>query len=151
AWLAGARDVNPLDFKNTGEERSGPWIGLQHLCVGREAACRRALGEMQECEERLIGFLLHPQGIEPAFAGSKPVRLEGASAAWHCKELAGAAAEQIGMPLLVPGVAEVEPAQHRVPRQLGGARQIAAAVRLGLCEPEQLAPAAPGASPDPPI
>ena len=66
--LSGVRHVKRLVFENAGEKLSGLRIGVQHLCVSGEAACRRLLGEMQECEERLIGFFFYPQVIEPAFA-----------------------------------------------------------------------------------
>ena len=138
-----------LVFENAGEKLSGLRIGVEHLCISGEAACRRLLGEMQECEERLIGFFFYPQVIEPAFAGSKPVRLEPRSAGLHRQQLAGAAPEQIGVALLVSRVAEEEPSQDGVMRQLGRARQIAAAVGLGLRETQQLPGATVRVDPDP--
>jgi hypothetical protein len=50
-----------------------------------------------------------------------------------------------------PREARREAPQERVAGQLGGTRQIARAVGLGLGEAEQLARAAPGIRPDPAV
>jgi hypothetical protein len=53
------------------------------------------------------------------------------------------------MALLVGGVAQVKPAQLGVRRELGGAREVAAAVRLDLGEAEQPIAPADGIAPHP--
>jgi len=50
--------------------------------------------------------------------------------------------------LLVDGVHEVEPAQERIARELGGAEEIAAAVRLRLAETEKFLHPPLGIAPD---
>jgi hypothetical protein len=53
------------------------------------------------------------------------------------------------MPLLVERVPQIETPQERVLRQLRGAREIAAAIRFGLGEDEELLRASMGIRPDP--
>ena len=55
------------------------------------------------------------------------------------------------MPFLVLRVPEVEPPEERIESDLGGSGQIASAVRLGLREAQQLACAALGVLPHPPV
>jgi hypothetical protein len=85
--------------------------------------------------------LLDPQVIEATLAGRQPAELEagGRRSAELGEEGAAAGAEQIGVALLVAGVAQVEAPEERVGGELGGARQVAAAVGLGAREGEELA------------
>jgi hypothetical protein len=52
---------------------------------------------------------------------------------------------------LVLGMAQVEPPQERIAGQLGGAGQVAPAVRLGLGEAQELAGAAVRVEPHPAV
>src|SRR6266851_2277547 len=98
---------------------------------------------MQEGEQRLVALALDAQVVEASLARRQPVRLEAAPRArQRAEERPPALPEQRRVAQLVFGVAQVQPAQQGVRGQLRCAGEVAPAVRLGLREAQELAPAA---------
>ena len=127
-------------MENVVEHVAGRRIVEKHPHVQGETPRRRLLGEMEEGEERRVPFAVDAQVVEPALSRREPVRLEAFGPARKAVEQRPSArAEERGVPQLVLRVAQEEPAEQRIGGQLGGAREIARAVRLGLREAQQLA------------
>ena len=120
------------------------------LPVQRESPRRRLLGEVQEGEEGRVALAIDAKVVQTALPGSEPVRLETGIPAGQAAEQGPApGAEERGMAQLVLGMAQEEAPQQRIAGQLGGARQIARAVRLGLREAQELPRAAVRIEPHP--
>ena len=98
---------------------------VEHLRVEREASGRRLLGQVKEREQRLVALLVDAQVVEAALARRQPVGLEARAAGRGREQLAAPPAKELGVALLVLGVAQEEPAQERVARELGGAGEVA--------------------------
>ena len=69
----------------------------------------------------------------------------------RAEEGGAALTEQIAVMQLVDRVLEIEPAQQRIRRQLGGAQDVASAVGLDFAEREQLAHAPVEVAPHPAV
>ena len=69
----------------------------------------------------------------------------------RAEERGAALTEQIAVVQLVDRVLEIEPAQERIRRDLGGAQDVASAVAFDLGEGEQLAHAPVEIAPDPSV
>ena len=112
------------------EDRARLRIVVHQLAIDREAAGGRLFGDVQEREQPMIRLVLDAQIVE-AVAARQRVAVEeqaSAGAAPRAKERGAAFAEQIAVVQLVDRVLEIEPAQQRIGRDLGGAQDVAAAV-----------------------
>ena len=107
---------------------------------------------MQEGEQGIIALVGDAQIVQPALPRRQPVRLERLAAAGQgAEQRPSAIPEQCRMPQLVLCVAQVQPAQQRVAGQLRRPGQIAAAVRFGLGEAQELAGSPVRIPPDPAV
>ena len=127
-------------------------IVVHELPVDREAAGGGLLREVQEGEQAMVGLVLDGQVVEPVPAGQRRAVEERLQARRTRAEERGAAlAEQIAVMQLVDGVLEIQPAQQRIRRELGGAEDVAPAVGLDFREREQLAHATVEVAPHPSV
>ena len=147
----GVGHVKLLVAQHGGEHVGGAAIG-EHLPVEGEAAGGRFFGEVEERQQRGIGVILDTQLVESPLARSQPGQLQPRAGAVELgQDRPAASDEQLGVPLLVAGVAEKQAAQQRVLGELGGAGEIAPPVGLGAGEGEQLAGATARVPPHPSV
>ncbi len=106
---------------------------------------------MHEGEQGRIAGAVDLEVVEPALPRSDPLgaHRSGGEVRPLVQQVQAAAAEQLGVTLLVLGVEQEQPPQQGVLGQLGGADQVAAAVGLGLGEAQQVARPQRVAAPDP--
>jgi len=106
---------------------------------------------MEKGEQRGIVLAVHAQIVETALAWGEPVGLEARlpSSRQAPEQRPPARAEDLGVPVLVRGVPQVQPSQQAVGGELGGAAQISTSIGLGLGEAEKLARPSMNIAPDP--
>jgi hypothetical protein len=149
----GVGHVEDLVSEDGVEDCLGLGVRRQDLLVEREPTGGGLLREMEEGEQRGIVLAGYMKLIETAFSGSEPVGLEARLGSWGKApdESAPALAEEIGVPVLIRGMAQVQPPQQRIAGELGRAAQISTPIGLGLGEAEKLARPAARAVPDPAV
>ena len=98
----------------------------------------------------MIGFAVDAEVVEAVAAGQRiATEEERAPCAPLSKERRSPLAEQIAVAQLVDRVLQIEPAQQRIGRHFGGAKDVAPAVGLDFREREQLPQTAIGIGPHP--
>jgi hypothetical protein len=151
--------VKCLVLQNLAEDAARRWVLPEDLLVDRESSSGSLLGEMEESEKRVFLSALDAKVVQAALSGREPIRFErlyvhperrrGASN--PPQDFAPAEAKELGMALLVLGVAQEEAAQKWIWGKLGGAREIATAVLFRLGETQQLLPTPGRVRPDPAV
>src|SRR5258706_8438574 len=108
---------------------------------------------MEEGQKVAVSFPIDAKIIETLFTRREPIALEGRSSSRRKgqEDRDRSMTEHVGVTLLVLGVAQIEPAQARIARQLGGPRQIAPAIGLRFAEAQKLARATMRIAPDPAV
>ena len=135
------------------EQGASGGIGVHHIAIEREIAGGALLRQVQEGQQGALALGLDPEVVQAPLAGGQPGRLEsgvrrGGQAA---QQGAAAIAKQLGVALLVLGVAQEQSAQARVASQFGGAQDVPATVGLGFGETQQIARAPDRVAPEPPL
>src|SRR6266540_6106483 len=136
---AGVAHVEDLVVEDAPEHLAGLLV-RDDFAVDGEAAGGGLLGQVEERQERRVALLVHAQVVEAALARSEPVRLErgGPVRTESRQDVVPADPEEVGVALLVGGVAQEEPSQQGIPGELRRARQVASALRLGGSDGEEL-------------
>jgi len=128
------------------------WIVVHELPVDREAAGGGLLRDVQERQQAMVGLVLDGQIVQPVPAGQRRAVEERLQARRTGAEERGTSlAEEIAVMQFVDGMLEIQPAQQRIRRQLGGPEDVATAVGLDFPEREQLAHAPVEVAPHPAV
>ena len=90
--------------EDTREHRLSLVIARDRLSIGVEAVRGGSFRQVQEGQQRRVPVALHADVVEPALPGGEPVRLPAGGAAVLAQQLDAAAAEQVGVALLVEGM-----------------------------------------------
>ncbi len=114
------------------ENGFGGRVVVQHVPVGGEVTGRPLFRQVQEGEEGVFGLGADAHVVQPAFPRGEPGALHAHRRLGGALGQQGdaAASKQLGVPLLVGGVHQVEPAEQGVGRQLCGPGDVAAAIGL---------------------
>jgi len=143
--------VELLVAKDVLEHGAGAAVAADGVRIDFEVARGVALGEMEEGEQRRVTAALDIDVVEAALARRQPVVLRQGQIPGRIgmEQFHAALAEDVGVAALVAGMAQIEAPEPRIPGQLGGANQVAAAVGLDLGEAEQPQPPPRRVSPYP--
>ena len=140
-----------LVAKDVLEHGAGAAVAADRFRIDLEVPRGIALGEMEEGQQGRVAAALDIDVVEAALPRRQPVILGKAQIAGRVgmEQFHPALAEDVGVAALVARMAQIEAPQPRIPGQLGGADEVAAAVGLDLGEAEQPQPPPRRIPPDP--
>ena len=109
----GVGHVKYLVSENGAEHGLRLGVRRQDLLVERETTSRGLFREMEKGEQRGIVLPVHPKIVETALARGEPVGLEARlrSSGEAPDQGPPARAKQLGVPVLIRGVAQIQPPQ----------------------------------------
>jgi hypothetical protein len=130
-----------------------PEIVFDNFTIDRETSGGGLFRQVQECEQRLVGFVFNAEIVQAMTRGRKPAcrRAPGRMRRPRTKQSGGALAEQIPMVEFIDRVGQIQPAQQRILGDLGGAQNVTAATGFDFGEGEQLAHTPARVAPNPPV